>query len=245
MVNELIEQIYKTGKVQDAAGNEYPIGDIAVRPERGRRLYDAVKAEQAKRTLEVGGAWGLSMLHICQALLENGGGGHTLIDPFQQAHYHNCGLMNARRAGFEGMVNHYANPSQLAMPELWRAGLTFDFIYIDGSHLYDDSFVDMYFADKLIKLGGVIALDDLWMASQRKMISFWFRNLGYEMVYEQPVSAVEQAKRRAKALIEHPADVIAAGLPCAMDRDQLVFLRKVAEDTRHVVEGGWKHYVSF
>jgi hypothetical protein len=36
----------------------------------------------------------------------------------------------------------------------------YDFIYIDASHRADDTFVDAYFAHKLLKKGGVLIFDD-------------------------------------------------------------------------------------
>ena len=39
----------------------------------------------------------------------------------------------------------------------------YDFIYIDGSHSSPDTFVDAFYADKLLKKGGVLIFDDfLW-----------------------------------------------------------------------------------
>jgi predicted O-methyltransferase YrrM len=37
---------------------------------------------------------------------------------------------------------------------------TYDFIYIDASHRADDTFVDAYFAQKLLKPGGILIFDD-------------------------------------------------------------------------------------
>jgi predicted O-methyltransferase YrrM len=37
---------------------------------------------------------------------------------------------------------------------------TYDFIYIDGSHQADDTFVDGYYAHKLLKPGGLLIFDD-------------------------------------------------------------------------------------
>jgi hypothetical protein len=36
----------------------------------------------------------------------------------------------------------------------------YDFIYIDASHKADDTFVDAYYAHKMLKLGGIIIFDD-------------------------------------------------------------------------------------
>ena len=48
--------------------------------------------------------------------------------------------------------------SQLILPTLKNK--EFDFIYIDASHRADDTFVDAYFALKMLKKGGIIIFDD-------------------------------------------------------------------------------------
>lgn len=50
-------------------------------------------------------------------------------------------------------------PSRDALPEL--QGQTFDLVYIDGSHFYDDVVHDVDWACKLAAVGGVVCGDDL------------------------------------------------------------------------------------
>ena len=54
----------------------------------------------------------------------------------------------------------YRELSQLQLPKLLEENKTYDFIYIDASHRADDTFVDAYFAHKLLNLGGMIIFDD-------------------------------------------------------------------------------------
>jgi predicted O-methyltransferase YrrM len=55
----------------------------------------------------------------------------------------------------------YKGYSQLILPTLKNK--EYDFIYIDASHRADDTFVDAYFAFKMLKKGGMIIFDDyLW-----------------------------------------------------------------------------------
>ena len=49
--------------------------------------------------------------------------------------------------------------SQVVLPTL-QLNEYFDFIYIDGSHRSDDTFVDAYFAHKYLRKGGLIIFDD-------------------------------------------------------------------------------------
>lgn len=48
----------------------------------------------------------------------------------------------------------------------------YDFIYIDASHKADDTFVDAYYAHKMLKVGGIIIFDDYgWKDPLRPHIS--------------------------------------------------------------------------
>jgi len=50
--------------------------------------------------------------------------------------------------------------SQLELPKMLESGKKFDFIYIDGSHQSDDTFIDGYYAHKLLREGGLLIFDD-------------------------------------------------------------------------------------
>lgn len=54
----------------------------------------------------------------------------------------------------------YKEVSQFQLPKLLEKNKTYDFIYIDASHRDDDTFVDAYFAHKLLNPGGMIIFDD-------------------------------------------------------------------------------------
>ena len=46
----------------------------------------------------------------------------------------------------------------------------FDFIFVDGAHRFDDVLVDFYLIrPSARKVGGLMVLDDIWMASIRTL----------------------------------------------------------------------------
>ena len=55
--------------------------------------------------------------------------------------------------------NIYKGFSQYVLPT-FEIKEKYDFIYIDASHRADDTFVDAYFAHKLLKKGGILIFDD-------------------------------------------------------------------------------------
>ena len=54
----------------------------------------------------------------------------------------------------------YRDYSHYALPKLEQEGKKYDFIYIDASHRVDDTYVDAYYAHKMLNAGGVIIFDD-------------------------------------------------------------------------------------
>lgn len=75
-----------------------------------------------------------------------------------------------------------AGRSELILPRLAGDGLRRDFVFIDGSHLFDSVVVDFFYADRLLPVGGVIALHDTWMPSVRRAITFVSTNRAYEQL---------------------------------------------------------------
>ena len=116
-MNQIIERIYCTGKVEDAQGNVLR-HDSSVTYETGILLYNFVRAVKPVRTLEIGMAYGLSTLFICQAHRDNGSGCHTAIDPFEEERYQTIGLLNIERAGLRDVLRFYQAPSEQVLPQL-------------------------------------------------------------------------------------------------------------------------------
>jgi predicted O-methyltransferase YrrM len=180
-MNEVIERIYRTGQVEDAQGNVYRLVS-SVTYEVGIVLYQLVRALKPSRTVEVGMAYGLSTLFICQGLRDNGSGHHTAIDPLQEARFKTIGLLNMERASLKSLLRFYQAPSDEVLPQLRVQNERFDFAFIDGNHRFDYTLVDFFYLDKLLDIGGHIALDDLWIPSVRKVASFILKNMPYELV---------------------------------------------------------------
>ena len=53
-----------------------------------------------------------------------------------------------------------------------QAGNKFDLIYVDGSHLIEDVFVDAYFAIRLLSNGGIVVFDDSSNQHVAKVLRF-------------------------------------------------------------------------
>lgn len=100
-MNSILERIYETSRVEDAEGNLIDPFPVAIPCETGTILYDLIQEYQCKNTLEIGLAYGLSTLFICQAHRDKTEGNHIAIDPKQTQLWKSIGLLNIKRAGLE------------------------------------------------------------------------------------------------------------------------------------------------
>lgn len=163
-----IAEIYKTGRVTTEAGEVRKIS-AAVGPKESRHLYCVVRDNGLRRVLEVGCANGLSALAICQALEDNGApptAQLVSIDPFQTTQWASTALANLKRAGLVHRHRLIEEKSYVALPALLaavRSGAEppFDAAFVDGMHLFDYTLVDLFYADLLLRDGGVLLLDDV------------------------------------------------------------------------------------
>jgi predicted O-methyltransferase YrrM len=163
-IRNLIGEIYRLGYVIGDDDVRYPIAPMAVAPWGGEFVRDACVVERATSCVEVGMAWGLSTLHVIEALLANGATGrtHVVIDPMQSSMFHNAARRTLRESGADELVEFYEERSDLVLPRLISEGRVFDFAFIDGDHRFEGVFPDVLFVDRLLKPGGVVALDDTW-----------------------------------------------------------------------------------
>jgi predicted O-methyltransferase YrrM len=161
--------------------------EVYIPREEGDYLYSLVRHLRPSTTVEVGMANGLSTLFIAQALRENGHGQHIAIDPFQFTDWTGAGVALLRSAGLESVVRLIEKPSHQALPELEQAGTRAQFVFIDGSHLFDYALTDFLCSDRLLDVGGLIAFDDSDWPAIKQVIRFVLANRRYEVAFPDVV----------------------------------------------------------
>ena len=214
-------------------------------------MYRAIQETGAEVTLEIGMAHGISTLFMCQAHFDRSYGYHIAIDPYEVSKWKSTGLNNVERAGFKKHLEFHGQSSHEVLPKLLEDNLKIDLALSDGGHLFDFSMVEFFYLDRLLKPGGLIFFDDLWMPSTRKVISYILRNRMYEVdaTYSNQMHSIYSKVRQFLGnVINSPYDVKASHLPLSAhafntDTSNFGILKKVKDDTRN--DDNWSDYVSF
>jgi hypothetical protein len=129
------------------------------------------------RTLEVGLSFGGSALAISASHRDLGHAPthqHIAFDPYQTGEqgWDSAGLVAIEQAGLAAFVDFRPQHSAVGLAQLVGEGAAFGLIYVDGSHFFDDVFVDAYFAFRLLTEEGVVMFDDSSTDHVAKVLSF-------------------------------------------------------------------------
>jgi predicted O-methyltransferase YrrM len=106
------------------------------------------------RILEIGSHEGRSAVWMLQQLATHPDARITCVDPNVRPAFR----VNIERTGHGAKLHHIAERSADTLVRLETA--SFDFIYVDGSHLKADVLEDAVLSFRLAKPGGIIAFDD-------------------------------------------------------------------------------------
>lgn len=171
--SKVIQKIYETSSVVGRNGEVHELHS-AIDQEEGQFLFNIIRNDPSiSKTLEVGCAYGLSSLHICSASQDREGASHTIIDPFQHTDWKGVGVKNLKEAGID-FFNLIELKSEFALPQvLEEKEGTFDFVFIDGWHTFDHTLADCFFATKLLRVGGYLAIDDVYFPSVRRVVDLF------------------------------------------------------------------------
>ena len=188
---------------------------MAIGPTEGAALRDAVIEHGATRTLEVGLGYAVATLFICEGLLHNGRGGrHVVIDPFQHESrpgdselFGGAGVRALQRAGVRALVELYEEGSEVVLPRIYAGGRRFDFAFVDGSHRFENVFLDLVFCGRLLGEGDPVFVDDTHDRAVSHAVAYCTSNLGWT-VQETGEEGADQAwtilRTGPRALLERP-----------------------------------------
>ena len=224
---------------------DFPALPVHMDEDEGALLQRIVRRVKPRVSLEIGFAYGVSTLYICEALAEvNQPVRHIVIDPFQSSQWRGIGLHNVQEAGFGSLVDFREDYSEVVLPELVRSGLVVDFALIDGWQTFDQVMVEFYYLNRLLRVGGVMAFDDADRRSVNRVIRHALTYPAYRVFDAGPSRAgrVSLAGRLRRAAVALPG-AAAVLRPDFVKRDwdlgvlgSCVALEKIGEDRR---TSGW------
>jgi predicted O-methyltransferase YrrM len=96
-------------------------------------------------------------------------------DQFREAGWHTI-----TRAGLADLCSLVPERSQLALPRLVGEGFVADAAFVDGSHVFHNVFVDLYFLRELVRPGGLIILDDCQWPSVATAVRYFEVNARWQ-----------------------------------------------------------------
>ena len=203
---ELLKEIFKSKVVIDAKGNEYPLNS-SIDEEEGAFIQQLISKYSAKKTIEIGCAYGISSLFICSAIEKSNNATHTIIDAYQSGYFKNIGVTNLNKANI-GCYNLIEGLSEIELPKLLAEGKKYDFCFIDGNHTFDHTLIDFFYLNRMLDVGGIIVFDDIGLPSVSKVLRYVLNYPAYQYVGHVPK---EYSKKRAlfESIFKAPLGVMA------------------------------------
>jgi predicted O-methyltransferase YrrM len=244
-LHPIAEEIYRSRCVVDPDGVQHRLHSH-VDEKEGAFLSSFIENRpEIVRTLEIGCAYGLSSLHITDAIKDRDGALHIIVDPFQSTQWNAIGVNNLRRAGFDFFELH-EELSEFALPTILQERKeSLDLVFVDGWHTFDHTLLDLYYANRLIRAGGYIVIDDCSLPAVSKAVSYFAKYPCFEIAGGSTPKGKRLYANRAASILKPFAEFL---LPMKLydyyyaraKYPSMVAFRKVAQDTRN-----WDWFASF
>ena len=97
-VRSIIARLSAEGSIlAEADGSKHDVRTVSISAGEGEVLTRWVLREKATQTIEIGLAYGVSALCICEGLIRSGNPSarHVVLDPFQSGRFANCPLASS------------------------------------------------------------------------------------------------------------------------------------------------------
>jgi predicted O-methyltransferase YrrM len=175
------DQLINSGSFTTQDGRAHDIFPTGIELDAGYAIRDWVAEEGAVSTIETGLAYAISTLFICEGLLLAGhpDAHHIAFDPYQSGHYSNAGRQIIEEAGLADLVEVHDQDSKVGLPKLVEQNRRFDLGFVDGDHLFDGVLMDLVFLNTLVRPGGIVIIDDLYLPAVARASRFATTNLGW------------------------------------------------------------------
>lgn len=239
-MNTVIQQILTSNEVETPSGKKIRLHSHITEAE-GALLLDLFKKDSSIcKTLEVGCAYGLSSLFIAEGLKDRANPHHTIVDPYQSSQWEGIGINNLKKSGFE-RFELIEEKSEIALPSILKKNEGgFDLVLIDGWHTFDHTLVDCFYATRLLRTGGYLAVDDTNFPAIRRVIDYLLLYPCFKLESFTSGKATLSARRKFLNLLLSPIPdyakkkIISGSLlnKLRSEEQSMVVLKKISNDDR-------------
>jgi predicted O-methyltransferase YrrM len=192
-MNQVLQSIISSGLLVTEDGKTRNC-DMGIGYKEGEFLQEIIRRQRPQVSVEVGCAYGISSLYICEALREVNAVKHIIMDPYQHSVWKDIGIGNLKRAGYADLIEFREDVSYKCLTKLIEKDVKIDFAFIDGNHTFDYVLVDFFLIDKLLRPGGIVVLDDFTYPSIRSVCRYVLLNLAYKCIGPQSRKLPELAQ---------------------------------------------------
>jgi cephalosporin hydroxylase len=144
---------------------------------------------------------------------------HVALDPNQTSIWDNSGRLALENAKLEAYVEVREEESFVGLPKLLAEGRRFDMAYIDGSHQFEDAFIDFFYIKEMLNVGGLMIFDDSIHPQVRKVLNFIQAN--YNFAYQRLSIASFRGNRLKYIVAER------------LHKTQMTVFRKIKTERRY------------
>ena len=186
-MHPLLEAIYATRTVTDGT-NQYSALSPQGQPTyidrtEGALLQRTIAAVRPTTTLEVGMAYGISTMFICEALADlPHAASHIAIDPNQSTKWHGIGVRNVQTAGYGDKLRFFEERSEFCLPRLLEERTAIQVAFIDGLHHFEQCALEFFYIDRMIPVGGVVIFDDVDWPAIRTVVRLVLSRGTYQVI---------------------------------------------------------------
>lgn len=188
-VLERLQSMYRGDPQPGSDGKNYKLhGGTKIHYEKGAVLHDWHDRIRPALSIETGLAYGYSTLFVLGSMKREGYGHHMALDPYQFTMYDGVGARQAESVGMHDQFTLLVEDSATALARLNAEGKRCQLLFIDGDHRFDGVMLDFVLGARMLDVGGVIILDDMWMNSVKKVARFIRRNRSDFVEVREPVT---------------------------------------------------------
>ena len=178
---KIFDKFYSKNEKIAQNGAKHYLSSTSLRKDEAIALHNMILKYKPIKTLEIGLALGASALAIASAKIFYTKNSHIALDPFQdRADF--LGLTEIESFGLQNLVDHHSAFSEIFLNQAYAENSFFDFVFIDGNHTIGQAVTDVFLSDKVLNIGGIIAIHDSMLFSTAASIKYLVLEQGYEVI---------------------------------------------------------------